>query len=506
MSTDALDKACRVAISADGLRATLQIDPGFDPQAVTAESVEAILAARGFESPTLNAEAAAELSKQLADDTAATAEAVVAEGKASIEGVDGRFELNPELVPPEPEPLTEGGEPAFDHYRRSAFIIVEQGQVVGTLHQHTEAKDGMDVRGEVIKATPGKPCQLKFDDSVELNKDGTVTALRKGRVELSPTKLSIDPVLEIEESVDFSTGNVKFPGDVLIGKGVRDCFEVEVGGNLEIVELVEAADILAKGSVVLLRGMAGRGKGELSVGGDLEAKYLDGASVTVKYDLRVQREITNCITHVGRCVRSPSCTVVGGELWARFGGEIRTLGGEAEAETLVRIGVDAEMDNCARMLEDLLPQTVGRIERARQELSDIQQVSGKPTPSQAKEITRLEFEIVSEQSRFPAIHAAIERVLAAYEKLQSAKLAVEKAIMPGVTIAIGSQAATVREPIRGPVVVSRDAQGTLMMRQGGTTTPLATKAKLHPAPGSADLDDLRRWLESPALNDVAKAA
>lgn len=506
MSTDALDKACRVAISADGLRATLQIDPGFDAQAVTPESVQAILAARGFESSAILTEAVAELSNQLAADTEATAEAVVAEGKASVEGVDGRFELSPELAPPEPEPPADGEEPSFDHYGRSAFIIVEQGQVVGTLHKHTEAEDGMDVRGEVIKATPGRPCQLKFDDSVELHDDGSVTALRRGRVEMSATRLSIDPVLEIAESVDFSTGNVKFPGDVLIGKGVRDCFEVEVGGNLEVVELVEAAEVTSKGSVVLLRGMAGRGKGTLLAGGDLEAKYLDGAQVTVKYDLRVQREVTNCTTHVGRCVRSPSCTVVGGELWARFGGEVRTLGGEAEAETLVRIGVDAEMDACARMLESLLPQTVGRIERARQELADIQHTASKPTPSQAETITRLEFEIASEQARFPAIRAAIERVLTAYTKLEGAKLAVEKAIMPGVTIAIGSQAATVRETIRGPVVVFRDAQGTLVIRQFGTCVPLATMAKLHPAPGSADLDELRRWLESPALKEAAQAA
>lgn len=506
MSTDALDKASRVSISSDGLRATVQIDAGFDPKAVTGDSVEALLAARGIDPSTMLADAAADLANQLRANVEGVAEAVVAEGKASVDGVDGRFELNPELIPPTPKSQSEGNEPAFDHYGRSAFIIVEQGQVVGTLHEHTEAEDGMDVRGDVIRATPGKPCQMKFDDSVEVKGDGTVIALRKGRVELTPSKLSIDPVLEIAESVDFSTGNVRFPGDVLIGKGVRDCFEVDVGGNLEIVELVEAAEVRAKGSVVLLRGMAGRGKGELRVGGDLEAKYLDGALVCVKYDLRVQREITNCTTHVGRCVRSPACTVVGGELWARFGGEVRTLGGEAEAETLVRIGVDAEMDACARMLEDLLPQTVGRIERARQELADIQKASGKPTPSRSKEITRLEFEIVSEQARFPSIRAAIERVLHAYSKLAGATISVEKAIMPGVTIAIGGQAATVREPIRGPVVISRDEHGTLVMRQGGSTTPLASKAKLHPAPGSADLDELRRWLESPSLNEAAKAA
>ncbi len=506
MSTEALEKSSRVAISSDGLRATLQIDPGFDPTLITQDSVAAILSARGVDPDSVMPDAAAKLSQQLAGDPDSMAEVVVAQGKPPVHGEDGRFELSAELAPTEAKAPSDGQEPAFDHYGRSAFIIVEQGQVVGRLYQHTEAEDGVDVRGEVVRATAGKPCQLKLDDTVEVNCDGTVVSLHKGRVELTALKLRIDPVLEIAESVDFSTGNVKFPGDVTIGKGVRDCFDVEVGGNLEVVELIEAADVIAKGSVVLHRGMAGRGKGELTVGGDLEAKYLDGALVRVAYDLHVQREVTNCTTHVGRCVRSPSCTVVGGELWARFGGEVRMLGGEAEAETLVRIGVDAEMDACARMLEELLPQTVSRIDRAKQQLADLRLAAVKPSPSQSREISRLEFEIVSEQSRFPAIRAAIERVLAAYKKLGGATIAVEKAIMPGVTLAIGSQAATVRQAIRGPVVIACDDQGTLVMRHGSSATPLASKAKLHPAPGSADLDELERWLDSPSLRDTTKAA
>jgi uncharacterized protein (DUF342 family) len=506
MSADELDQACRVAISSDGLHATLQIDPGFSPEAVTPEAVGAILAGRGIDPSTVIAEAIAELSTMLAAMPDTMAEAVVARGTAAVHGTDGRFELSPELGPSRSKSAAAGAEPVLDHYERSAFVIVDQGQVVGVLHPPTEAQDGVDVRGVVIKAIRGKPCPLKLADTVELKSDGTVVSLHKGRVELTPLKLGVDPVLEIPESVDFSTGNVRFPGDATIGKGVCDCFEVEIGGNLEVMELIEAATVSARGSVVLHRGMAGRGKGELRVGGDLEAKYLDGASVTVGNDLRVQREVTNCVTHVGRRVRSQACTVVGGELWARFGGEVRMLGGEAEAETLVRIGVDAQMDACARMLEDALPQAIARVDRARQQLSDIQMAAAKPTPSQAREMSRLEFEIESERSRFPAIRAAIQRVLNAYEKLRGATLSVEKAIMPGVTLAIGGQAATVREAIRGPVVIACDEHGMLVFRSGGSSTPLASKAKLHPAPGSADMDELRRLLDSPALSEDSKAA
>jgi uncharacterized protein (DUF342 family) len=499
VTPDTLDKACHVVIAPDGLRATLQIVPGADPEMVTPEVLEAFIAARGVSTSAIDARAVANLCERWKREPEAVAEAVVAEGVPPVHGVDGRFELAPQLAPATPEPSGEQGR-GVDHYRRSAFIIVEQGQAIGTLHAHTEPQDGRDVRGEVLKGGAARPCATTFDDTVELGQDGVVVALRKGRLEISATRVRVDPVLEIAESVDFSTGNVKFPGDVSIGKGVRDCFEVEVGGNLEITELVEAAHVRAGGSVVLLRGMAGRGKGELSAGGDLDAKYLDGANVSVGNDLRVQRELTNCVTHVGRCVRSPACTVVGGELWMRFGGEVRALGGEAEAETLVRLGVDADLDAFARMLEELLPETAGRAARVQQQLAELTK------PEHAELRANLEFDAMAERKRIPSIRAAIERVLAAYTRLENATLTVEKSIMPGVTLAIGSRAATVREPIRGPVTIAMDEHGTLVMRHGGTQTPLATKAKLHPAPGSADLDEMRRWLDHPLLAASERAA
>lgn len=509
MTAETLEAACRVVISSDGLRATLhvqQVQEGDEPHGATPEAIGEILSTHRIHPDAIDAAAVAELCERLATDPQSPAEAVVARGTAPVHGVDGRFELTEALEPEKPEPGDSTEHRAVDHYRRSAFIIVEQGQTIGTLRTHTEAKNGLDVRGEVIRATEGRPCAVSFDDTVEVGSDGAVVALHKGRLEMTSTRVSVDPVLEIAESVDFSTGNVRFPGDVSIGKGVRDCFDVEVGGDLEVTELVEAAFIRARGSVVLLRGMAGRGKGEITAGGDLEAKYLDGATVRVGNDLRVQRELTNCVTHVGRCVRSPACTVVGGELWVRFGGEVRTLGGEAEAETLVRLGVDVELDEYARLLEELLPQTAGRAARAQQQLAELMKSGEAMKPTQAEMKVHLEFEEMTERARFPAIKAAIARVLAAYKRLEGATLSVEKAIMPGVTLAIGGHAATVRDVIRGPVTIAMDEHGTLVMRQSGSTTPLASKAKLHPAPGSADLDELQRWLESPMLGSGDRAA
>ncbi|MFI4882900.1 MAG: DUF342 domain-containing protein [Phycisphaerales bacterium JB064] len=508
MRTDALEKLARLTVSPDGLRATLQLQPGLEASDITPEAIEAILISRGVRASKITPESAGAIARQIIDAPTEPAEAVVAEGVAPIAGVDGRFELDETLAERAKTPTNEGGETEFDHYARSAFIIVEKDERVGTVYPHSEAQDGIDVRGKIIKATPGRPCPLTFDDSVDVRNDGSVIALRKGRLEQTPTRLGVEPVLEIEEYVDFSTGNVSFPGDVIIRKGVRDCFTVEVGGALEIIELVEAAIIVANGSVILRRGMAGRGKGQLSAGGDLEARYLDGADIKVANDLRVQRELTNCVTHVGRSIHSASCSVIGGELWIRFGGVVRSIGGEAEAETLVRLGVDPTLDDRAKQLIDLLPQATNRLARAKQELADLQKMTSKLTPTQAETMTSLQFEIISNQARLPAIRNAIERVLMAYASLNGASLNVERSIMPGVTIAIGARAATVRDTIKGPVIIAMDERGALVIKDpnSGSSMPLASKAKLHPAPGCVDLDELQRWRDSAALRDETKAA
>jgi len=508
MRTDELEKLTRVSVSADRLTASLTVQPGVDPSDLTAESVGAILEGRGVRTSTELHARVEELVAKLQENPDDEAEIVVTRGVPPKHGEDGRFELDASLVQEDPGEGEGDPSEAADHYARSAFIVVDEGQKLGKLLPHSEAEDGLDVRGEVIKATPGRPAKVKFDDSVQVNEDGTVIARQKGQLEADEESLRVEPILVISESVDFSTGNVDFPGDVLIQRGVCDCFTVEAGGSLEIVELVEAASVKAGGSILLRRGMAGRGKGALRAGGDLEAKYLDGVDVTVLNDLRVQRELTNCSTYIGRCIRSSSCSIVGGKLDIRFGGQVRMLGGEAETETIVRLGVDPQLDRNARELEELLPSALNRITQVKQELEQLKKLTVKLTATQAESMMSLQFEITTAQSRFPQIKSGIQRIVEAYKRLNRATLTVEKSIMPGVTIVIGSKSAIVREQIRGPIMIAMDDSGSLVLKDptSGSVSPISASAKLMPATDTVDMDDLARWLDNPMLREQPKAA
>jgi len=500
VSLDALDAKARVSVSHDGLRASLRIEPGVEAGEITVEAVRALLAAREVRPSSITDAAALRLSQARSRAPEEVVEEVVAEGVASETGEDGRFELAENLAHPnagtetpaddESDAQADGG--AVDHYSRSAFIVVEEDQVIGRLHEPTPGADGVDVRGRVIQGKSGRPCPLTFDPSVAAGEDGTVVSLQQGRLELTRTRLRVVQALTIRENVDFSTGHVDFPGEVIVRQGVRDCFEVRSGKNLEVAGLVEAATLHVQGSAILRQGMAGREKGTAWVGGDLEAKYLDGVSARVGGDLVVLRELTNCRVSVGRRLRSASCSVVGGEVIVAFGGEVRSIGGKANAQSVVAIGEDAELFALARMLMELAPQANQRAQQAGRELKELRTRTNKLTPAQAESMTELQFEVMNGQARREKIAARIDAVVAALGRLGGASLVVHREIMPGTIVRLGGRSAVFEDRLGGPVELGLDASGSPVARPpgGGAPTPLAHHAKMRANPGWVDAGDL----------------
>lgn len=498
MNIEAFEQAASLTVSSDSVRATLRIEPNEGNAQATIDAVEAILTSQGIAEDQRSQAEIEKLVESVRSDPESPAEALVAEGVAATHGTDGRFEMAPELEPPEPPPASGPDDSAVDHYAFTSIVVVREGQTLGVLHAPTAPVDGVDVYGAPIKADQGNDAPMRCDESVDMLHDGTLVARQSGCLRVGEGRISVEAMLEIEDSVDFGTGNVDFPGDVQVREGICDKFKVLVGGDLEVQELVEAAFLDIAGSAVLHRGMTGRNKGTLSVGGNLNVGYLDATVVHVGHDLCVRKELSNCTTTVGRYVRSPECVVVSGELSFRFGCHVRTLGGEAETETLVRIGCDPELDAQSRLLENTLQDTAGKLEKLRGHIAE----------ASADLVPRMEAEIAQLEARGPTIRAALDRVLAAYERMAGVVLRVERSIMPGVTLTIGTQAATVRQAIPGPVEVLLDEEETMVFRSPGSksNTPLASKAVMHVDREAIDLDDLRKWLDSALLRPSENAA
>ena len=153
------------------------------------------------------------------------------------------------------------------HCDRSACAMVKLGQNAARIVEPTIDTDSRDVRGRTLTASDGNPTEIKHDETINRNAEGILIALEEGVLIRTADNVFVHKVIVFDQYVDFSTGNIEFTGDVIVRKGVRDCFVIQAGGKVEVGGLIEAATIDCGGDPIARGGFAGREVGTAMVGG-----------------------------------------------------------------------------------------------------------------------------------------------------------------------------------------------------------------------------------------------
>lgn len=485
----------QVMVSADRMTATLSLAPGQAREAFDPGVIELALDERGV---SRSSDRSARIAEAIAayDPTGQEPSAfVVVQGRPPRHAVDGRFELDAALAHHEPpdDARVASEKATVDHHQRSRLMIVKAGQVVGVVHAPQPGEDGVDVTGKNLAAKQGRPSVVNFDPSVKVGSDGVVRAERPGVVEFDEHRLAINSKLELPGYVDFSTGNVDFPGDVLVRKGVRDCFELIVGGELEIGDLVESAVVRVGGSALLHRGMAGREKSSISVGKDLTGKFFDGVTIDAGRDLIVGKEISHCHVRVGRRMRCEHATVVGGSVIVAHGAELNQIGSDGRVATEIVLGRIAELEKLVSELVAIRPAIEDRVAKLKDRLEQLQRATVKLTAQQAEELTELQFELATTEGKIKPIDQAVWQALCRIGRHTEASLTVQRVVHCGVKVWIGKYCAEPRADVKGPLKIWLSEAGEPMLTalSSGTSQPLSTICKLTPESRYLDLAALR---------------
>ncbi|MCC6677816.1 MAG: DUF342 domain-containing protein [Phycisphaerales bacterium] len=488
MDASALDRLIRVSISADRLAATVIIQPGLDPEFLTADLINTLLDQQVIARSRARDDAVADLVRAARERPDQPAHAIVARGVEPIHGGPGRFELAPRPAPP---PLADPG--ATDHYQRTPFHVVHAGGRVGTLFPPADGIDGVDVTGQVLPSRRGAAANVRFDETVIVDAAGAVTAAIPGIVIFRDSSLRILDTLKIDGYVDFSTGNIDFPGHVSVGRGIRDCFTVRTGRSITVHELVEAARLEIGEDAILERGMAAREKGSLSVGRDLHAKYLDNVEARITRDAVIAKEVANCHLSVGRHFAGPGCSFVGGELFA-MSAEIAQVGSRAGVATGIVLGRVAEVeDKAARLARAVVPMRK-RVDALRDRLDQLRRGSGRLTATQAEDLTELQFEEATQQDRLGKLTHGLEAYLQVIAAQARGSLTFHRLLCAGVRLWIGGWRAEFNTELMGPATISLDAAGDPVITDPASPTPipLSRLARIIADDRFIDVDRIRR--------------
>ncbi|MBX3374829.1 MAG: DUF342 domain-containing protein [Phycisphaeraceae bacterium] len=453
-----------VTISSDRMSARVRLPPDLDARQLDRTVLAGIVRDAGVEvTPDVEARVAGML-EQLAQGDPEPG-GVVAVGTAAVPGRDGSIEWCPGFDPDEVITLERGDDDEVDHYARTRVRTVRNGDLIGRLTAPDPGIDGRDVTGGTVPARPGRPAPLRMGDGVQVDEAGAVRALCDGVLDRVHGVLCVSPVLDIAGCVDFSTGNIDFPGQINIRGDVRDRFVVRATGSVHVDGLVEGATMLVGGSFTLRCGMAAKERGQVVVDGDCEAGFLNNVRGRVGGSLAVRNELIDCHLVVGGNLAAPAASVVGGTLAVTGEVIVSTLGSIGGSPTeLILEGAPLLIARLART-EDVVERGREALAALRDELAQRVRSGCGQSVRNRERITELSALIAERERRIDVAATRVEDLRREIRAVRRLRLTIGRMLHARVRLRVRGAVFEVQQDVRGPFTVERSGSGAVVLRR-----------------------------------------
>lgn len=228
---------------------------------------------------------------------------------------------------------------------RSPINIVKKDEIIAVKTPATSGKPGITVTGKLLPSQPGKDIPFPKGKNIEVSIDGLeLRATIDGRLIFDEDKINVEPVYNIDGDVDYSTGNIDFPGTVVINGDVLGGFSVKADGDVIVNGCVENAHIEAKGDISIKNGILGKNEGYLHSLGNISAKYIEHSIIDSSRDVIVSESIIHSYVNAKHnvIVKGRLGVILGGRIRAGLEIQAKTVGSWTEVPTELEVGMDPQ--------------------------------------------------------------------------------------------------------------------------------------------------------------------
>lgn len=436
-----------IEVSKDRLRADC-IVAGVDPGLLTSENITDSVQALGIE---LNDDVqgrVAALVESAASGEPLAGPVVLAEGVAPVHGEGAWVEFLEEAE-------DQGDPDGRTDFYESRIPTVSEGQVIGFYHPATSVRSGTDVYGKPIKGV--KPLHsVELGENVTLAEDGrTMLAAISGKLHVTRREVAVVEAVEVAEDVDFSTGNVDAPADVLINGTVRSGFKVCSPKSVAVRGAIESAVVEAGTDIHVTGGIVGQGKAIVQAGGDLFTKFCSDACLEAQGDITITRECMNSRIRAHGFLYVPRGKVVGGSVYARKGAEIKVLGNMSERRTEVAIGLDPEILPRVEAIDEEIRKKRESAAKVREKIGPLIAQIQRLTSEQREQATMLMFQADEVDVQADELENKKKQLTQAAGPDEKVQLLVTAMVHPGVAVIFGDKMTVFRMERKGPISIER---------------------------------------------------
>jgi uncharacterized protein (DUF342 family) len=263
---------------------------------------------------------------------------VVARGIQPQAEIPAHIVVEPDLLK-DPMEGTEADK-TVDHKTRSPYKMVTKGTILARVVPKKDGVFGSTVQGTAVSFGKERVSYPRHGKGTVFQ--GTnIIAARDGRFMLKSDSFWINEVLNVQGNVDYTTGHIDFPGDVVIAGEAKRGFNIRAGGSVYCNHIIDATEIVCQGDLQTNQGIIGRKTGIVKVGGSLRAKYIENCHVEVRGSITV---LSGCLNAMLFTLDSFQTGIrgmlVGGKLYAQNGIVVSQIGTEAGPRTEVYCGID----------------------------------------------------------------------------------------------------------------------------------------------------------------------
>lgn len=329
---------------------------------------------------------------------------------------------------------------SVDFFRLNIINHVKKGDCLARLHPEDPGENGCDVYGNVIKPRNVKREILKFGRNIDLAENRReIYSQVDGHVNLVEGKVFVSDVM-IVENVDISTGDIDYEGNVQVNGNVCSNYKINARGNVEVRGVVEGAEITASGNVTIARGVNGMSKGIIKAGGNIIAQFVENARIEAQGYVETG-SILHSNVSAGTEIRvgGKKGFITGGHVCATNLIEVKTLGAELGANTIVEIGINPETKRRYHALDEQIKADTKMINTAQPVLDAAKAkiLSGiKLPPEQVKNVQDLSNVVTLKKKGIEAAVKEMEQLEELMNVGSEAQIVVKDKVYPGTKIVI----------------------------------------------------------------------
>ena len=354
------------------------------------------------------------------------------------------FNANPNRRPR----INEDG--SVDFHNLDNVNHVKKGDLLATLIPADDGTNGTDVCGGILKPMKVMHKTLKFGNNIEQSEDKTqIFSQVDGHVVLIEDRVFVSDVMEIPADVGPSTGDIDYDGNVTVKGNVVSGYTVRAKGDIIVDGVVEGANLVADGQIILKRGIQGGSKGMLQAGSNITTKFIESAEVVSGGYVQTESIMHSRVTARGDVtVGGKKGFITGGCVHAGNCISAKLAGNEMETKTVLEVGSDPDLINEARALEAEIP----RLEQDYNKLTTILSTYAKKLQAGEKLEEKVIANIKSLKQHYNELATQIAEKKAKVEKLNteialnsnSGCIKISDTIYPGCKVTIGSATAYIK--------------------------------------------------------------